>query len=150
MKICFNIFFQGEDTTLQPKEKTLQFRFFISFVYIADHKCAPFKTVTENNTQGEIFATKHSGATDNCHSVLVWESGPAAHRLEETSSGLRQREAYKRHNHQLPLEEPLSYLLLEGYPPTPTQEWLGQLQEGRIKTVTLLERDSRHLLPQVL
>lgn len=34
MKICFNIFFQGEDTTLQPKEKTLQFRFFISFVYI--------------------------------------------------------------------------------------------------------------------
>ena len=44
------------------------------------------------------------------------ESGHAAHRLEETSSGLRQREAYEKHTHQLPLEEPLSYLLLEGYP----------------------------------
>lgn len=73
--------------------------------------------------------------------LKVWESGHAAHRLEETSSGLRQREAYKRHNRRLPLEEPLSYFLLGGYsliasPPSLSHtvtQWLGQLLEGRSK-----------------
>lgn len=48
--------------------------------------------------------------------------------------------AYKRHNHQLPLEESLSYFLLEGYslsaPPTSPphtcdSKWSGQLLKGR-------------------
>lgn len=54
--------------------------------------------------------------------------------------------AYKRHNHQLPLEESLSYFLLEGYslsasptspPHTCDSEWSGQLLKRR-EIVTLL------------
>lgn len=94
--------------------------------------CNNKKTTTTHREKSlQLNTVDQQRQLSQCHKV--WGSGHAAHRLEETSSGLRQREAYKRHNHQLPLGE-YSFLLVVvvrwgvtalSVPPAPTPHlWL--------------------------
>lgn len=113
---------ESESSSLPPRSRLMQntgkgakftcLNFIIIKSQCQSHMCALQNSYRNNNTHGEILATKHSGPTETLSQCLkVWEFGhrpTGLRRLRFKAKGT----AYKRHNHALPLEESLSYFLL--------------------------------------